>query len=100
VALRRTFFHNGVFHSLRQVLEFYVERDLRPKKWYAAGRQRQPQIYDDLPAQYHRNVNQEPPFDRKPGDAPALSKSEIEDVIAFLETLTDADAVGLLLIRR
>jgi len=49
----------------------------------------------NLPAQYHGNVNHEPPLDRKPGDAPALSKSEIDDVIAFLETLTDADAVGL-----
>jgi cytochrome c peroxidase len=100
VALRRTFFHNGVFHSLRQVLEFYVERDLRPKKWYAGGRQRQVRLYDDLQAQYHGNVNREPPFDRKASDAPALSKSEIEDVIAFLETLTDADAVGLLSTRR
>ena len=29
------------------------------------------------------------PYNRKPGDAPALSDSEIEDVIAFLNTLTD-----------
>ena len=34
VALRRAFFHNGVFHTLRQVLEFYVERDTNPEKWY------------------------------------------------------------------
>jgi cytochrome c peroxidase len=94
IALRRTFFHNGVFHSLQQVLEFYVERDLHPKKWYATGRDRQVQNYDDLPAQYHGNVNREPPFDRNPGDAPALSRTEIEDVIAFLKTLTDADVIG------
>jgi cytochrome c peroxidase len=94
VALRGSFFHNGVFHSLRQVLEFYVQRELDPKKWYAGGRNGPVQIYNDLPAQYHGNINREPPFDRNPGDAPALSNSEIEDVIAFLKTLTDADAVG------
>jgi cytochrome c peroxidase len=93
VALRRSFFHNGVFHSLRQVLEFYVARDLHPRKWYPRGRDGRVQSYDDLPAQYHANLNREPPFDRGPGDAPALSKADIEDVIAFLKTLTDADAV-------
>ena len=94
VAVRRTFFHNGVFHSLRQVLEFYVDRDLHPRKWYAPGRDGRVRIYDDLPVQYRGNVNLEPPFDRKPSDAPALSKAEIEDVIAFLKTLTDADVIG------
>ncbi len=29
------------------------------------------------------------PFDRKPGDAPALTEDEIKDVVAFLKTLTD-----------
>lgn len=31
----------------------------------------------------------EAPYDRKPGDAPALSDEEIDDVTAFLRTLTD-----------
>jgi len=31
----------------------------------------------------------EPPFGGRPGDPPRLSASEIEDVIAFLHTLTD-----------
>lgn len=30
VALRRSFFHNGVFHALRDVLAFYAERDTAP----------------------------------------------------------------------
>lgn len=85
VTLRKTFFHNGVFHDLRQVLHFYVERDIHPEKWYPHGK-----AFDDLPAQYRENLNREPPFDRHPGDAPALSESEITDVIAFLGTLTDA----------
>lgn len=47
--------------------------------------------FNDLPERYHIKVNVEPPFDRKPGDAPALNEEEIADVIAFLKTLTDAD---------
>ena len=84
VTLRKTFFHNGVFHDLRQVMRFYVERDIHPEKWYPRG-----QAFDDLPAQYHENLNREPPFDRHPGDPPALTEEEITDVIAFLGTLTD-----------
>jgi cytochrome c peroxidase len=94
VALRRAFFHNGVFHRLEQVLEFYVERDTNPGKWYAkAGTKVGGQVdsYDDLPAAYRKNVNREPPFGGKPGAAPALGKAEIRDIIAFLGTLTDAD---------
>jgi cytochrome c peroxidase len=93
VAVRRSFFHNGVFHDLRHVLEFYVQRDLSPEKWYARDASGKPLLYDDLPAEYHENVSHEPPFDRAPGAAPALSEAEIGDVIAFLKTLTDADLV-------
>jgi cytochrome c peroxidase len=34
-------------------------------------------------------LNTDPPFDRKPGDAPVFSDAEIKDVMAFLDTLTD-----------
>ena len=38
----------------------------------------------------HANVNTtEPPYDRKPGEVPRLTDDEIDDVVAFLETLTD-----------
>ena len=33
------------------------------------------------------NLNTDPPFDRKPGDKPALDDAEIKDVVAFLTTL-------------
>ncbi len=92
VALRRTFFHNGVFHTLRQVLEFYVERDTNPEKWYPRAGDGAVRKFDDLPSEYHANVNVEPPFDRHPGDQPALSGSEIDDIIAFLQTLSDGYA--------
>ena len=45
--------------------------------------------FDDLPAHYRDNVNTEPPFGEKPGDAPALSTDEIDDIVAFLHALTD-----------
>jgi cytochrome c peroxidase len=93
VALRRTFFHNGVFHDLKRVLEFYVDRDRHPERWYKGAARNGAVAYDDLPRRYRDNVNHEPPFDRKRGDVAALSRSEIDDVIAFLRTLTDDDLV-------
>ena len=89
VMQRKVFMHNGVFHSLKQVMEFYVERDTDPGKWYGRNADGTVDKYDDLPAAYHDNVNVDPPFDRKPGQAPALDAQEIDDVIAFLGTLDD-----------
>jgi cytochrome c peroxidase len=31
----------------------------------------------------------EVPYDRKPGMAPALNEAEVDDVVAFLQTLSD-----------
>jgi cytochrome c peroxidase len=90
VVVRRAFFHNGVFHRLEQVLDFYVERDINPGKWYPKVDGRV-SPFDDLPPAYRKNVNRDPPFGGRPGAAPALNKSEIRDLIAFLNTLTDAD---------
>jgi cytochrome c peroxidase len=89
VATRRVFFHNGGFHSLRRVIEFYVDRDTNPGKWYPRTAGGQVRKFDDLPAQYWANLEAEPPFGGHPGDRPALSKSEIDDMVAFLQTLTD-----------
>jgi cytochrome c peroxidase len=89
VTLRQVFFHNGVFHSLKDVLRFYAERDVAPQKWYPRDARGYVQIYDDLPAKYRNNIDREPPFNRVAGDAPALSDADIDDIIAFLGTLTD-----------
>lgn len=94
VALRRTFFHNGVFHSLEAVLHFYAERDVNPGKWYPRKADGTVDKFDDLPAPYRQNVNMEAPFGGKPGDRPAMTDAEIRDVIAFLETLTDGYRVA------
>jgi len=92
VALRQSFFHNGLVHSLRAAIAFYVERDTNPAKWYPRDASGRVQKFDDLPEAYRSNVNMEPPFGRQPGDPPALSPSEIDDVVAFLQTLTDGYA--------
>ncbi|WLE58984.1 cytochrome-c peroxidase [Burkholderia plantarii] len=88
VALKQSFFHNGIYHSLEDVLRFYVQRDTNPEKFYPV-RHGVVQKFDDLPGRYRANINTDPPFDRKKGDKPALDEAEIQDVIAFLHTLTD-----------
>ncbi|MHA7679037.1 cytochrome-c peroxidase [Cupriavidus sp. PET2-C1] len=89
VAQRKTFFHNGAFHSLEDVLRFYVQRDSNPGKWYPRKADGSIDKFDDLPARYRDNVNMEPPFGGAPGSKPALSEAEIRDVVAFLKTLND-----------
>ena len=89
VALRRSFMHNGVFHSLRKVVEFYATRDTNPEKWYPRKADGTVDIYDDLPQAYRANLNADPPFGGKPGGRPALNGQEIDDIVAFLGTLTD-----------
>ena len=87
--IRKTFFHNGAMDTLEKVVEFYVQRDTNPEKWYSKRANGQVNLFDDLPANYRENLNVDPPFDRKRGDKPAMDASEIKDVVAFLNTLTD-----------
>jgi cytochrome c peroxidase len=90
VATRKVFFHNGVFHSLRDALRFYVRRDTNPEEWYPAGPDGTVVKFNDVPAAMRGNVNtSEAPYNRQQGMAPALSDDEIEDMIRFLNTLTD-----------
>ncbi len=89
VAQRKVFYHNGIFRSLRQAVEFYSERETNPGRWFARNADGSVNAYDDLPPDTKANVNSEPPFDRRVGDAPALTAAEIDDVVAFLGTLTD-----------
>ena len=90
VALRKVYFHNGRFTSLKEALSFYVTRDTDPARWYGRNADGTVNTFDDLPAVYKTNVNvTEVPYNRKPGDAPALSDAEIDDVVAFLGTLSD-----------
>ena len=89
VATRHAFFHNGYYHTLGQVLDFYRFRDVAPQKIYPVlhGKVQQ---FDDLPSAYQKNVDtQDAPFGGKSGDAPHLSEQDKQNIIAFLQTLTD-----------
>jgi cytochrome c peroxidase len=85
IAVTGPYLHNGAFTRLRDVVAFYATRDTDPAHWYPGGKK-----FDDLPADYHGNVNtSEAPYDRKPGQKPRLSEKDIDAIVAFLETLTD-----------
>jgi len=89
VARTAPYFHNGAFDTLREAVDFYVRRDTHPGDWYphsASGVVK----FDDLPAELAGSVNTtEVPYDRDEGGTPALTPAEIDDVVAFLETLDD-----------
>jgi cytochrome c peroxidase len=89
VALRRVFLHNGKFQQLADVVRFYAERDTAPEKWYPRAADGTVQKFDDLPAKYQVNLERDVPFDRHVGDRASLSDSDVNDIVAFLNTLTD-----------
>ena len=89
-ALRHAFFHNGVFQTLQQVMDFYNFRDTNPEKVYPLDVDGKAQKYNDIPVQYHANVDvSDPPFNRHPGETPAMTAQDEADIIAFLKTLND-----------
>jgi cytochrome c peroxidase len=86
VAVRPSYMHNGAFTSLRAVVAFYATRDTNPRRWYPSGVR-----FDGVPAEYRRQINvSSPPYGRREGDPPALNDAEIDAVVSFLKTLTDA----------
>jgi cytochrome c peroxidase len=112
VATRKTFFHNGVMHSLEQVIRFYNTRDTMPEIWYPTmGGIAQKsnastfptyglittqytsgviQKFNDLPIAYRPNLDLQLPLDgRARGSAPPMSEQNIADLVCFLDTLTD-----------
>ena len=85
VAQRQAFMHNGFFKNLRDVVSFYASRNSDPKRWYGSAG-----VPNDLPAAYLANiVSDRAPFDRAASAGPALTEREIDDVVAFLKTLSD-----------
>jgi len=85
VGERQVFMHNGVFSSLRDVVSFYATRDSNPQRWYGPTG-----VPNDLPLAYQPNiVRDRVPFNRAANAGPALTDKEIDDVVAFLKTLSD-----------
>ncbi len=115
IAVTSPYFHNGVFTDLHEVVEWYVTRDVNDNTgnnsnpigagpggnpyeavgtFYTAANGT-PDLYEynDLPAKYDANVNVgEVPYTPPTfggGQAPTLTAAEIDDIVAFLCTLTD-----------
>ncbi len=115
IAITAPYFHNGVFSTLRQVIEWYVTRDINnntgnnpdpvpagpggnpyaPVGTFYIAADGTPDLYqyNDLPVAYDANVNVgEVPYTPPTfagGQAPTLDSDEINDIVAFLCTLTD-----------
>jgi cytochrome c peroxidase len=114
-AITAPYFHNGAFPTLREVIEWYVTRDINdntgnnpapvaaapagnpyaPAGTFYTSRSGDPDLYEynDLPVEFDANVNiGEIPYTPPKiagGQAPTLSSDEIDAVVAFLCTLTD-----------
>jgi cytochrome c peroxidase len=86
VAVRERYMHNGVFSNLRDVVAFYATRAIEPERWYKDGR-----LFDDVAPRHQGNVNVATmPYNRRKGMKPALDDADIDAIVAFLRTLTDA----------
>ncbi|WP_229503884.1 cytochrome-c peroxidase [Massilia putida] len=86
VAARQRYMHNGVFSNLRDVVAFYATRAIEPERWYKDGR-----LFDDVAPRHQGNVNVATmPYNRRKGMRPALDDADIDAIVAFLRTLTDA----------
>jgi cytochrome c peroxidase len=86
VAARERYMHNGVFSNLRDVVAFYATRAIEPERWYKDGR-----LFDDVAPRHLGNVNVATmPYNRRKGMKPALDDADIDAIVAFLRTLTDA----------
>lgn len=86
VAARERYMHNGVFDDLRDAVAFYATRAIEPARWYARG-----QLFDDVAAAHRPNINAATlPLNRRAGMQPAIDDTDIDAIVAFLQTLTDA----------
>jgi len=89
VALKKSFFHNGVLHRLEDVVRFYSERDVHPEKFYPRKADSSVDKFNDLPAVYRGNLDSTAPFNQPNRSQPLFTDAEIADLLAFLNTLTD-----------
>ncbi len=95
VATRQVFFHNGVFSTLADVINFYNTRDTNPSAWYPTvnGVVKK---FNDMPAAYQANLDTDVPFDGLPvGGTPHMTTQNVSDLQCFMETLTDGYIQGV-----
>ena len=85
VAERPAFMHNGFFKNLSEVVRFYSTRNSDPQHWYGPSG-----VANDLPTKYLGNIETaKAPFNRNASAGPLLTDSEVNDLVAFMHTLSD-----------
>jgi cytochrome c peroxidase len=85
VARRPALMHNGFFSNLTDVVAFYATRNSDPQRWYGVSG-----IPNDLPVQYQANLEtRRPPFNHPAGNGPLLNATQISELVAFMNTLSD-----------
>lgn len=84
------YFHNASVTTLEAAVRFHFERDTQPAKYYRQSNGAADRAYNDMPAQHLPNIARGKPFN----GSYTPTDSEINDLVAFLKTLTDADQVG------
>lgn len=90
VAVAGPYMHNGSLATLHDAVAFYFTRDTHPDRWYPRGADGGIVKFNDLPPIYRKNVNTEqPPYKRRDMVDPQALEKEIDDIVAFLKTLTD-----------
>jgi cytochrome c peroxidase len=82
IAITAPYFHNSSVDTLTNAVKFYATRDSNPALWYTVNGV--VVKFNDLPANLRGNV----PINRAPFNS-NLSAQEIDDIVAFLQTLTD-----------
>ena len=94
VATRHVFFHNGVYSTLKQVLDFYDFRDTEPQTNLSAAARRNGRKIQrsaaGLSGQRRRHRSAVRPQGGRP---PAMTDADEDDIIAFLNTLVDGYSV-------
>lgn len=75
IALTAPYFHNGSIKSLREVIEFYNQRDVEQGRWE--------------PPHYPGTMNREDLGDLK------LTQQQVDDLVALMEAFTDRSLLNL-----
>jgi cytochrome c peroxidase len=92
VGVTAPYMHNGSIASLRDAVKFHVTRNSNPELWYPTNPDGSVAFANDLPEIYQANLTKGVPFDPAPDGSPSLTDAEIDALVAFLQTLTDAPA--------
>ena len=87
VSMKGAYFHNGIYSTLGQVINFYINRDASPQSIYLTASGTPDIPYNDLPVMYQGNREVRNPFTPIAGGR--MTNAEIQDLITFMCTLND-----------